>query len=248
MERKSKLISEVEAAEFIKDGMTVYVGGFSLSSHPMAIVRRIIRNGVKNLTVIGAATASIELDILIASGAVNRVISPYIGAEGHMAICPVFRAYAQTGAIDVWELDESMHYTALRAGALDLPFLPDRAASGTDYPKLNPDLKEFYDPIHNEPLIAVPAMSPDVALIYAGYSDPYGNAQFVGSGFGDRTAVHASKMCIVQADKIISNEEVRMNPQKTSLHNMDYVVRAPYGAHPFSSPGFYLQMILVLWL
>jgi glutaconate CoA-transferase subunit A len=241
MERQSRLIAETQAAEFIKDNMTVFVGGFSLSSHPMAIVRQIIKSGVKDLTVVGAATTSIEIDIMIAAGIVKCVVAPYVGAEGHIAICPVYRACAQSGEIDVWEVDEAMYYTALRAGSLELPFLPDRVGVGTDYPKLNPDLKEFIDPINGEPLIAVKAIAPDVALIYAAASDVYGNVQFNGSGFGDRTGVRASKICIVQAEKIISNEEIKMNPQATSLHGMDYVIRSPYGAHPFSSPGCYLQ-------
>ena len=107
--------------------------------------------------------------------------------------------------------------------------------------RLNPDFKVFNDPIKGEPLIAVPAVTPDVAFLHAACSDVYGNIRFVGSGFGDRTASRASAMTIVQVEKIVSNEEVRMTPEKTSIHGVDHVVRAPWGAHPFSSPGYYLH-------
>jgi glutaconate CoA-transferase, subunit A len=42
-------------------------------------------------------------------------------------------------------------------------------------------------------------------------------------------------------DKVIPNEEVRANPYRTSIAGADAVVRAPYGAHPFASPGHYLE-------
>lgn len=241
MKRESRIISEQEAASLIKDGMTIYIGGFSLSSHPMAIVREIIKRGIKDLTVVGAATSSIEMDLMIASGAAKKIITSYVGIEGYMGIAPFFRSYVEDDMIELWEIDESGFYAALRAGSLDLPFMPDRVTVGTDYVKLNPDLKEFKDPINGEKLIAVPAVAPDIALIYAAASDEFGNAQFIGSGFGDRTAIRASTKCIIQAEKIISNEEIRMNAEKTAWHGAEHVVRAPYGAHPFSSPGNYLQ-------
>lgn len=241
MKRDSRVISEVEAALMVKDGMTIYIGGFSLSSHPMAIVRQILKNKVKDLTVVGAATASIEIDMLIAAGVTKKVITSYIGVEGHAPMGPFYRAAAQSGELNLWEIDESGFYAALRAGSFDLPFMPDRVQVGTDYSKLNPDLKMINDPFENKPIMLIPAVKPDIALIYVAASDEFGNVRFIGSGFGDRTAVRASTICIAQAEKIISNEEIRMNPQATSIHGVNYIVRAPFGAHPFSSPGNYLQ-------
>ena len=48
--RREVIIGEDEAAAWIRDGMTVSIGGFLNSSHPMPLVRAIIRNGMKNLT------------------------------------------------------------------------------------------------------------------------------------------------------------------------------------------------------
>jgi len=241
-ERRKRLISAVDAAAMVRDGMTIYVGGFVNSSHPMAIVREIIRRGARNLTAVGAATSSMEIDLLIAAGVVRKVITAYVGIEGHIPMGPFYRAGAESGDLDVWEIDESMYYTALRAGALNLPFLPDRSGVGTDYmDRLNPDLKVFQDPIKGETLIAVPAVAPDIAFLHAAAADVYGNVCFIGSGFGDRTGARASKKVVVQVDRIISNEEIRMEPYRTSIHGVHAVVRAPFGAHPFSSPGSYLH-------
>jgi glutaconate CoA-transferase subunit A len=239
--RREVIIGEHDAASWIRDGMTVSIGGFLNSSHPMPIIRAIIRNGVRNLTVVGAASAGLETDLLIGAGCVKTVIAPMISGESLAPIGPSFRACAQRGEIDVFEIDEHMYYQGLRAAAALMPSLPWRGGIGTDYPRLNPRLKEFDDPITGERLLAIPAIDIDVALIHAGAADPYGNVQHVGTGFGDRAHHRAADRTIVTVEKVISNEEVRANPYKTSINSVDAVVRAPYGSHPFASPGHYVE-------
>src|SRR5262245_65831754 len=89
--RREVIIGEQEAASFIRDGMTVSVGGFLNSSHPMPIIRALIRNGVKGLTVVGAASAGLEIDLLIGAGCVKTVIAPMISGESLAPIGPCFR-------------------------------------------------------------------------------------------------------------------------------------------------------------
>ena len=79
--RKEVVTSIDDAASRIRDGMTVAVGGFGADNHPMALVREIIRNGTKNLTVIASATAGLEIDLLIGAGCVKKLIAPYVGQE-----------------------------------------------------------------------------------------------------------------------------------------------------------------------
>ena len=241
MKRKEVIINEEEAAGWIKDGMTIIIGGFITSSHPMAIIRRIIKNRVRNLTVIGSASSGLDVDLLIGAGCASKVISPYVAGEAIAPIGPFFRTAAERGEIDVWEIDESMYYCGLRAAAHLLPFMPWRGCVGTSYPEVNPDIKVFKDPINNETLLAVPAIKPDVAILHAAYADPYGNVQHEGTGFGDRAQHLAADRTIVQVEKIVPNEEIRKEPAKTSIVGADALVRSPYGAHPFSSPGFYVE-------
>lgn len=240
-ERKSVIISEREASSWVKDGMTLVVGGLSLSSHPMAMVRQVIRNKVRDLTVVGAATSSLEVDMLIGAGCVRKVVSPYVGAEHLAPVGPCFRRAAERGEIKTWECDEGILIQALRARAQLLPFLPWLGGVGTSYPDVNPDLKLFKDPIEGKTLLAVPALAVDVALLHAAYADAHGNIQPVGTGYGDRLHFSSAEKTIVQVEKVISNEEVRRHPERTSIPAAHAVVRAPYGAHPFASPGFHLE-------
>lgn len=220
--------------------MCIALGGLATACHAMAFVRHIIRRNLRDVTVIGSAVGGLDVDLLIGAGCVRKVISPYVGAEALAPIGPLFRAAAERDEIEVWECDEGQYYAGLQAAAQMLPFLPCRGGVGTSYPEINPDLKLFADPVGGQTLIAVPALEPDVALLHAACSDPYGNVQFVGTGYADRLLWRAATRTLVQVERVISNEEVRRFPERTALL-ADGVLRAPFGAHPFSSPGFYLE-------
>lgn len=241
MKRKEVIISEEEAARSIRDGMTVAIGGFINSLHPMAIIRQIIRNKVKNLTLVGSGSAGLEVDLLIGAGCVKKLISPYVGAEHLAPIGPMYRAMAQSGELEIWECDEGQYYSGLRAAAQMLPFAPWRGGLGTSYPEINQDLKKFVDPIRGETLLAVPAIEPDIAILHAAYADAYGNVQHEGSPFGDIALFAASGKTIVEVEKIVPNEYIRKYPERTTIHSAQTIVRAPYGSHPYASPGFYIE-------
>ena len=233
--RKEVVMSEGDAANMVEDGMTISLG----SNYPLAITRQIIRKGVKNLTVIANA-GGWDVDLMVAAGCVNKVVGYYFGA-GLDVIGPFFRAAAEKGEIEVWEFDEGMYLTGLMAAAQMLPFLPWRAGVGTCYPEINPNIKVFKDPLKGETLLAIPAITPDIAFLRASYADPYGNAQFVDAGFSDTAHYRAADKTVVQVEKIVANEEIRKNPANTSIPEADGVVMAPFGSHPFKSAGYYVN-------
>ena len=214
--------------------MTIAVG----DPAPMATVRQLVRRGVRGLTVVGSGLA---LDILIAGGCVARTMAYYAGMAG-VAIAPAFRAAAESGEIEVWECEEGVLTAGLRAGAQGLPFLPWRGGVGTSLPEVNPDLKVIEDPIKGETLLAVPAIEPQVALLHAAESDPYGNVRHVGGpGWLDLFLYRAADRTVVQVERIVPNTQVRADPVATTIAGVDAVVRAPFGAHPFYSRGHYIQ-------
>jgi len=238
--RREVVIDEKEAATWIKDGMTVAIGGLAASGKPVAIIRQIIKNGVKDLTIVGS-NLCFEADMLIGEGRVKKLIAVYVGAESLCPIAPMFRAMAQRGELNIWECGEGHLQAGLSASGMALPFLPTRDGVGTSYPELNPDLKLFKDPIKGETLIAVPPIDVDVAILQAAYSDVYGNVQYVGSSRWDKSFMRAADTVIVQVEKLVPNEDIKKNPELTVIPGASAVVRAPYGAHPFASPGFYIH-------
>lgn len=240
VDRKEVIVSEVEAAAVIQDGMTIAIGGLLSSSHPMALIRQIIRNGTRNLTIL-AGSAGLELDLLIGAGCVKKAVVALMTGEVIVTVGPMFRRAVEENRLEIWEGEESIYAAGLQAAALGIPYMPVKAGVGTSLPEVNPDLRIIKDPVTDETLLAVPALKADVAILHAAYSDPYGNVQHVGTGFGDRALFRASERVIVQVEKIVPNEEIRKDPRATSIPGADMVVRGPFGAHPGSSPGFYLE-------
>ena len=223
-----------EALAAVEDGATVGIGGAVTAGHPMALVRALAKRGVRDLTVM-APTGGIEIDLLIASGCVRTVWGSYVGLEGLAGVCPVFRAAVEAGDVEVRDLDEAHCVLALRAAAQGLPFLPWRGGVGTSFPELNPALREFDDPLGGEPLLAVPAMRLDVALVFAETADEYGNAQVVGTGHMDGLMGSAADRVILQTERIVANDVIRQRPERTWYWRDTRVVRAPFGTHPYSS-------------
>jgi len=241
-ERIDKRIKFEQISDLVKDGMTLAIGGYLTANKPMAIIRQIIKKGIKDLTVI-AFPSSIELDLLIACGCVKKVICPYVGMESLSMIAPFFRMKAEEGSLEIREVDVAMVVCMLRAATQGLPFLPWKGGIGTSIPEINPDIKMVDDPFGSGKLLAIPPLSPDLALIHAAQSDIHGNVQHKGKSFTDGLLARASKKVIVQVEKIVSNAEIKFNFFETTIPAVlvDGILLAPYGAHPLSSQGYYCE-------
>ncbi len=232
--RRSALLALDAALEVVQDGSTIGLGGAVTAGHPMALVRGLARRGVRDLTVV-APTGGIEVDLLIAAGCVRRVVGSYVGVEVVSGVGPVFRRAVEDGRVEVVDLDEAHCVMGLRAAGQRLPFLPWRGGVGTSFTELNPALVPFEDPINGEPLLAIPAIELDAALIYAEISDRYGNAQPVGTGHMDALLGSAAREVVIQVDRVVSTEEIRRHPERTMYYPGASVVHARFGTHPYSN-------------
>jgi glutaconate CoA-transferase subunit A len=205
----------------------------------MAIVREIVRQGVGDLHVVGVASG-LEVDMLIAAGLVRRLSTPTVTAEGLRPIAPAFRRAAEAGEVEVWECDEGLIYAALRAGAQRLPFVTWGAGLGTSLPEVDDGLAEIESPFGGRRVLAVRAIELDFSFAHAARADRYGNVQPIGSGFGDRALARAARRAVYTVDRVVTNHEIRLDPGATAIAGVDAVVHAPFGAHPFASPGHYV--------
>jgi glutaconate CoA-transferase subunit A len=233
--------ADAAVGEFVKDGMTIALGGFHTASRAMVLVRALVRAGRRDLTLIGSP-AALDADLLIALGCVRRIVLPYVGVEGMVATAPFFRHAAEAGSIEIGEVDEGIVLTMFKAARQGLPFLPWKGGLGTSIPELNAALKQIEDPFSGKPVLAVPAVAPDVALIHAAQADPFGNVQHLGNPLGDGLMASASRRCIVQVERIVPVAATRQRPEATTIaaHLVSAVVAAPFGGHPFYSQRHYV--------
>jgi glutaconate CoA-transferase subunit A len=224
----------------IPPGATIGFGGIINSSHSMPVVREIIRQRIGDLHVVGLASG-LEVDMLIAAGLVRRITTPTVSAETIQMIAPAFRRAAQAGELEIAEIDEGMIYAALQAASQRVPFAPFPGGMGGSYAELNEGMVEFEAPFTGQRLLAIRAVSVDFGFVHGARSDIYGNVQVIGGGFGDRALARASDRVFCTVERIVGNHEIRRNPEATAIPGADGVIQAPFGSHPFASPGHYIH-------
>lgn len=236
---KNKLVSLDQAVAGIEDGAKVGLGGWIFNAQPMALVRALIRKGVRNLDLI-PTPGSIAPDMLIGAGCARSTVCVFISFE-QFGLAPHFRRRSEAGMLKVVDLDGPGLAGGLRAAICDIPYMPIPDL-GTDLPKHAAD---HYWPLATKPgerkLLAAAAVRPDVCLLHAQQADERGNVQYIGPPFFDAMLAQASRRVIVSVDRIVSSNTIRRNNHLTKLPcaMVDAIVEAPYGAHPSASPSLY---------
>ncbi|SKA34149.1 glutaconate CoA-transferase subunit A [Enhydrobacter aerosaccus] len=241
MTSSRKIVSLDTALSAVQDGMTLGIGGWIFHGQPMALVRGLIRKGVRDLTLV-PSPGSVAPDILIGAGCAKATACVFISFE-HLGLAPNFRRAAQAGHVKVMEMDGPGIAGGLRAGACDLPYglIPDL---GTDLPRVNPEgYRRARIQEGGRPLLEVPAIKPDVVFLHGQQADEEGNIQYFGAAYFDLLMAQAARHVICSVDRIVPSSTVRQSARLTKIPSafVDAVVVAPYGAHPGASSGLYEQ-------
>ncbi len=253
----SKLMSAEEAVRrFVKDGDMIALGGFTVTRAPMTLVREIIRQNRRDLHLVMHSQGQ-ALDLLVGAGCASRLELAF-GGVGRFAPTAIrFRKAVQNGEVKVE--DYSNFHMALRflAGALSLPFMATRSGFATDVLAkwgFGPEMRgkgmipkhkmvQITDPFSAdaEPVLLLPALTPDVALVHAQYVGEDGTVRIKGLTFLDLEQARAASRVIVTCEEIVPVSCLRVDPDQNSLPSflVDAVVLAPYGAHPTACHFFY---------
>lgn len=233
-----KRISLAEAASIVQDGMTLAIGGGLSWREPMAFLRELIRQGRRNLRVIGTAHG-VDVDMLCGAGAIGVVEESYVGFETDFGMAPNFRRACESGQVKVHDTCCHTILQQLRAAEFGVPFLPVRSVQGTDFLKLHPEYKTMTCPFTGLPLVLVPALAPDVAIVHAHYGDAQGNLKILPPLVADLFFIRASQHVIATVEKLVTAEKLRAMEPNVPYFWVEAVVEAPYGAHPTSCYPFY---------
>lgn len=221
----------------VHDGMTIGIGGWGPRRKPMALVRGLLRSGVKDLTVVAYGGA--DLGLLCANGQVKKAVYGFVSLDS-IPLEPHFRAARENATIEAMELDEGMFQWGLYAAALRLPFLPTRAGLGSDVMKVNPSIKTVRSPYPDgEDLVAMPALTLDIAFVHQNRADARGNAQYLGPDvYFDDLFCGAAEKAFVSCERIVESDDfLKEGPVQSLRINRSMVtgvVETPNGAH-FSS-------------
>jgi glutaconate CoA-transferase subunit A len=239
----SKIMTMCDAvARFVPHGSSVVMGAALESMIPFAAGHEIIRQQLRELTLIGPIS-DILFDQLIGAGCVRKVIAAWVGnvsaGLGHN-----YRRACEQGIPNRLEVVDHSNFTislALLAGGLGTPYIPTYSLLGTDILRTNKAFKQEISPFGGEQILLVPALQPDVAILCVQRSDEDGNAHIWGNlGISEEAAL-ASQRVIIVTEEIVPHQIIVSDPNRVlaPAFKVCAVVCAPGGAHPSPVQGYY---------
>ena len=242
-----KVMTTADAIQkFVVSGDFLFIGG-DICRPPFAAIHEIIRQKKRDLT-ITRSNAADDFDMLIGAGCVKRFIATFISL-GLYGLARCYRRSIEKGIPHKIEVEEYTNLSLplmLMAGALGMPFVPVKDMVGTDLMNIKSFMGEnkykmIESPFDGSPVMLVPALRPDVAIIHVQQADEDGNAQMWGIGGDCKWGANAAKKVIVSCERIVSRETVGKDPSRTIVPSFKVVAvtEEPFGAHPGYTPGFY---------
>jgi len=189
-----------DALASVADGCMLVVPR-EVSGVPMAATRALIRRGVRRLHLVALPTSSLQADLLIGAGCVATLETSAVSL-GEFGPAPRFTAAVTAGAIAMKDATCPALHAALQAAEKGVPFMPLRGLIGSDLLKYRDDWKVIDSPFGNDdPIVLLPAIKPNVALIHAAMADRFGNV-WIGRQRELATMAHAADKTVATVEKI----------------------------------------------
>ncbi|MGB6536892.1 MAG: CoA-transferase [Xanthobacteraceae bacterium] len=229
-----------EALAPIADGSMLAVPRES-SGAAMAATRALIRRPVKRLHLVTLPTSSLQADLLIGAGCVETLETSAVSL-GEFGPAPRFCSAVLSGALRMRDATCPALHAQLQAAEKGVPFMPLRGLIGSDLLAHRPDWKTIDNPFAgDDPIVLLPALTPDVALFHAPLADRAGNV-FIGTQRELITMAHAAKQTIVTVEKLHDGDLLR-DPSLAAGTLPGFYVEAiavvPHGAWPLPLPDHY---------
>jgi len=265
--RLNKVMTEKEAVgTFLHDGDSLCMGGFVMWRQSESIIREIVRQGKRNLSIIDESGDFEGIDLLVELGMLDRIDIAYcmtrqVGGisgtpaldrgikegvprpveAGSIMLTPKENTKPDISPLKVVDWTNFEVSLRLMAGALNVPFMPCRSSLGADIPKYNKDIKTIDDPYENKPLLLIPAYKPDVAFISVQRADRRGNGQIWGFKGTDYWKARAAKHVVLITEELVPTEKIYENPGLTTIpaYCTDAVIHLPYNCLPSGCYGCY---------
>ncbi|MEQ9263488.1 MAG: CoA transferase subunit A [Owenweeksia sp.] len=196
-----------EAAQGLKDNMTLMLGGFGLCGIPENSITAIRESGVTDLTCISnnAGVDDFGLGLLLQTRQIKKMISSYVGEND------LFEKLMLSGELDVELIPQGTLAERCRAAGAGIPAFYTPAGYGTEV-ALGKEVRWF----NGKPHILEHAFEADFAFVKAWKGDEAGNLIFKGTArnFNPLMAM-AGKVTIAEVEELVPAGELDPNQVHT---------------------------------
>lgn len=198
--RGKVVTDQLEALAGLRDGMTVAVSGFGVSSNPEALIRAVLETGVRDLRVVSnnAGAMGLGLATWLRAGIVSRVTCTYVGNNTDL------QAAIDGGAVAVELVPQGTFTERLRAAGAGLAGFYTPTGVGTMVAEGKEE--RVFD---GRAFLFERALPVDFALLRARKADPFGNLRFTGTqaNFGPVMAM-AAGVAVAEAEHLVALGEI----------------------------------------
>ncbi len=223
----------------VHDGNSIAMEGFT-HLIPFAAGHEIIRQKLRNLSLI-RMTPDLIYDQMIGAGCASKLTFSWGGNPG-VGSLHRFRDAVENEWPNPLAIEERSHSdlaNAYVAGAANIPFAVLRGYTGSDFPRVNSQIRSITCPFTGEVLAATPAVRPDVAVIHAQKADWKGNVLLWGILGVQKEAALSAKRSIVTVEERVRNLEAPPNACILPHWVVTSVCEVPQGATPSYAHGYY---------
>ncbi|WP_419881099.1 CoA transferase subunit A [Peribacillus sp. B-H-3] len=217
----NKICSMEDIKHVFKDGMTILFGGFGGIGTPPGLIDLILQCGVKNLTVIGndAGFPDIGIGRAVTARRVKKMIVSHIGSN------PNAGGFMTSGEMEIEFSPQGTLAERIRAGGMGLGGILTDIGLEDDFVKREKDVIT----VDSKKFLVEPAITADVAIVYAEKADPYGNLVY------DKSARNNNPLVAMAGSRTIA--EVREIVPLGSLDPEEIVSPGVFIDHIIESKG-----------
>ena len=201
---------------------------------------------MRDLHLVALPTSTLQADLLIGAGAIATLETSAVSL-GEFGPAPRFTDAMLNGRIRMLDATCPALHAAFQAAEKGVPFMPLRGILGSDVLKFRPDWRVIDNPFGNassaegDPIVLLPAIKPDVALLHAPMADRAGNV-WIGRQRELATMAHAAAKTIVTVEKIFDGDLLADPVLAAGVLPGFYVERiavAENGCWPLGLPDYY---------
>ena len=215
---------------FLRDGMTVHVGGFGLCGIPEQLIIALRDSGVKDLTCISnnAGVDDWGLGLLLQTRQIKKMISSYVGENA------TFEKQFLDGELDVEFNPQGTLAERIRAGGAGIPAfytatgVGTKVSEGKEVRRLHAPESTEAAPVERDYVLET-GLFADLALVKAHTADRFGNLTYrmTARNFNPMMAT-AARFVIAEVDELSAGEgdtPIEPDTAHTPGNYVDRVVR-----------------------
>ena len=202
-----------------KDGQSILFGGFGGIGTPPGLINLIVEKGIQSLTLIGNDTGFPDIGIgkLITQKRAKKIIVSHIGSNPNAGLL------MNNGELEVEFSPQGTLVERIRAGGMGLGGILTDIGLDNDIVRKGKQTVQIGETNY----LLEPALTADIAIVYAAKADPYGNLIFDKSARNTNPVVAtAGQITIAEVVEIVPLGS--LDPEKIIVPGafIDYIIHS----------------------